>query len=414
MDMSVDILLPDAGPADADALDRRLARIGTPLGREPFAGDALLFCERLSAAILSDPVARRIPDLEAFAFWIRRKAIERLATRFADGAPPGTIRLPRGVILHLPPGNAAMMFAYGWILALLCGNHNIVRLSRRRPPEVGLLLRLIGAELSRLPDLARGQLFLSYGHDDQITARLSAVCDLRAIWGGDDTVNRIRSIALPAQATELTFADRFSMAAFQANAVLDLHDENCAALADRFFNDVFLFDQMACASPRIVVWVGEPSDCRAAAGRFYQDLAAVAGRKGGDFDAGTLCAKLSYAFRSILDWPVSGMRRYGGRLLVLTLTRFHDFRSDVMGGGTLFEIDLPGLDSLLPHVRRKDQTLVHFGFSDQELRRFVGQLGGRGFDRLVPAGQALFFDPVWDGQDLLAAFSRPVSVLCSA
>ncbi|RAV23587.1 acyl-CoA reductase, partial [Staphylococcus warneri] len=28
-------------------------------------------------------------------------------------------------------------------------------------------------------------------------------------------------------------------------------------LLEKFYNDVFWFDQMACSSPRLVVWIGE-------------------------------------------------------------------------------------------------------------------------------------------------------------
>jgi hypothetical protein len=57
--------------------------------------------------------------------------------------------------------------------------------------------------------------------------------------------------------------------------------------------------------------------------------------------------------------------------------------------------------------------LVHFGIPAEVLVSFAKTLNGRGFDRVVPIGQALAFDNVWDGHDLLGAFSRPVSVISS-
>jgi len=39
---------------------------------------------------------------------------------------------------------------------------------------------------------------------------------------------------------------------------------------------------------------------------------------------------------------------------------------------------------------------------------------GRGVDRMVPIGDALAFDDVWDGFDLLGEFSRLVALRPSA
>jgi hypothetical protein len=40
----------------------------------------------------------------------------------------------------------------------------------------------------------------------------------------------------------------------------------------------------------------------------------------------------------------------------------------------------------------------------------AAELSGRGVDRIVPFGSALTFSAIWDGYDLLAEFSRLVTV----
>jgi hypothetical protein len=65
---------------------------------------------------------------------------------------------------------------------------------------------------------------------------------------------------------------------------------------------------------------------------------------------------------------------------------------------------------LAEHVTVRDQTLVHAGFENDELRALAENVNGRGLDRLVPIGQALAFDRVWDGIDLFEAFTRRVTV----
>ena len=45
---------------------------------------------------------------------------------------------------------------------------------------------------------------------------LSSMCDLRVIWGGDETIRNLRMSPLPARATEIVFADRYSLAVIDA------------------------------------------------------------------------------------------------------------------------------------------------------------------------------------------------------
>ena len=54
--------------------------------------------------------------------------------------------------------------------------------------------------------------------------------------------------------------------------------------------------------------------------------------------------------------------------------------------------------------------MAHFGFALAELRALARELGARGVDRLVPVGEALAFEPTWDGYDLIGDFLRRVTV----
>jgi hypothetical protein len=413
MDERIEILLPDPEVLEFDRCADRLAALGGIGNPEPFGTEVLAFCQRLSALLRQDEAARRWPEIQAFAFWSRPNAVDRLRHHHRTMTPDGAVMTGRGLLFHLPPRNVALLFAYGWVLALLAGNRNIVRLSAHRSPQADIVLRLIGRTLDEMPALRQGQLFLSYGHDDAISAHLSSLCDMRVIWGGDETVRHLRRIALAPRASELVFGDRFSMAALNAEAVLALTDDGCADLARAMFNDVYWFDQMACSSPRLLVWLGEAGRCAAAGRKLYAALGAVAARKGYVIDAGTLSAKLSYCYRAVLDGPVTSLRFFGASLAVLSLDHSFDFRQNVFGAGTLFELSLPDLAALARFIRPKDQTLVHFGIPAEVLVSFAKTLNGRGFDRVVPIGQALAFDNVWDGHDLLGAFSRPVSVISS-
>ena len=85
-------------------------------------------------------------------------------------------------------------------------------------------------------------------------------------------------------------------------------------------------------------------------------------------------------------------------------------RSLHCGAGLFLEAERPSLENIEELITCKDQTLAVYGFSDSELREFSWLLAGRGIDRIVPVGQALNFQAVWDGYDMLAYFTREVSI----
>ncbi len=95
-------------------------------------------------------------------------------------------------------------------------------------------------------------MIVSYDHDQETTRNLCSYCAVRVLWGGDRTVSSLRQVPLPPLATELAFPDRFSVAAFHAQAVNQATDQQLGTLIHKFFADTFSFDQMACSSPRLV------------------------------------------------------------------------------------------------------------------------------------------------------------------
>jgi hypothetical protein len=203
------------------------------------------------------------------------------------------------------------------------------------------------------------------------------------------------------------------MSAIKLDSYLGLDNGASLALADKFYNDVYWFDQMGCASPRIVYWVGNEAkyDLEKAQERFYGDLETVAKRRGYEVDIGVSVAKSTFAYRAILDSDVLDYRRYGPAVTCLNLSKPVDVREFVQGGGVLFNAQIGSLTDLAKSVRRQDQTLSYFGFDTSMLAEFVRAANGRGIDRLVPMGQALDFGHIWDGWDLIVSLTRLVRVI---
>ena len=84
---------------------------------------------------------------------------------------------------------------------------------------------------------------------------------------------------------------------------------------------------------------------------------------------------------------------------------------EMHAGGALFlELVLSRLDALPMVLTSRDQTLTTFGFKQEDLVAVLPHLPPHAADRIVPVGDALRFDPVWDGNDLLHSFTRHVVV----
>jgi hypothetical protein len=80
------------------------------------------------------------------------------------------------------------------------------------------------------------------------------------------------------------------------------------------------------------------------------------------------------------------------------------------GAGLFHECQVSDLRGLLPLLSRRVQTLVHHGFPATAWHEFLHRHLPPGIDRIVPLGEALSFDRLWDGLDLRAGFLRQVVV----
>lgn len=405
--MQIELLLPEQRTITLEEL-RGLLDGGA--ATEPFHPSIVDAAINVSQRIFRDPEARSHPELLALAYWMRKAEMTRLNEQFSSLQLDHRVLTPRGLVFHLPPRNVDTIFVYSWLLAALTGNRNVIRLSRQRSESTNILLRLLREALGAAEAPARnGTTVVSYGHEVEPTELLSSLCDTRVIWGGDQTVETIRRSPLPPHAKEITFPDRYSLSAIRADAYLNLPAVKRDYVADQFFNDSFWFDQMACSSPRLVVWCGAESERRTASADFFERVSAAVERRRYFLPAGASMQKLVYACSAILSLPVEQCRRYKG-LTVLTLNSLADFQRSHPGGGLFFEAPLDSLLELAPFLIRRDQTLTWFGFSPEELHGLVRTLNGRAVDRLVPIGQALQFHRYWDGYDLLQEFCRCVYI----
>lgn len=372
---------------------------------------SLAFVEALSTRLIRMPEARMFPELTSLGFWMRRANIERLRSNMATRAGTSLL-MPRGTVLHFAPSNVDTIFIYSWFLSLLTGNRNIVRLSTKPSPQTDLLVGAIKGLLSDPSHAAIAQrtLLVRYAANDNITARFSSTCDVRVIWGGNNTVSQIRKLPIAPTATEVAFANKYSLALIGSKGWLETSEDQREKWIESFYNDAYWFDQMACSSPRLVLWLGDMGQVQAASTDFWARFEQYLARKQerfGDVDyVNKLVAEDMLAIEADVD-----IRPTANNDLVrvwLDKPALHDAMH--CGAGLFFESALPTLDALRPLLNRTVQTLSYAGIEKQALRDFVASSPLAGIDRIVPFGHALDFEPVWDGFDLLRLFMREITI----
>ncbi len=397
-----------------------LVQIEVPLGGDlesvfnkkfllPFNNDAVAFAVALSKNLLNDGQTKKMPELVALAFWMRKKNIYDLKDDFYRRSENHL--LPRGLAFHIVPSNVDTIFIYSLFLSMFCGNSNIVRLSSQFNPQVEALVRVLNESIVDFPLLAERMILIRYNHNEEITSFYSQHCNLRMIWGGDETIRRIRKFPLSPGAKELTFADRFSLAILDVSAYLAHDDKD--KLVSSFYNDSYWFNQMACSSPRLVCWVGEnEKENLKARDDFWSRLQKQIDNKKPDIAAAALMDKYLTQCRYAIETKDTTMKVTSSHYLTrIHLANTDDINRELHGGNGLFlEVDIDSLDDLINILDKKDQTITAFGFSSEELAKFIEEQLPTGVDRIVPFGEALAFSTVWDGYDLLFEMTRSVTI----
>lgn len=369
----------------------------------PFDPKLLEFCESISKDLFAQENIKQFPDIAALAFWLRKAHLVEMKGAF-DRLEP--FRMPRGLVFHIAPANVEVMFVYSWILALLTGNANVVRLPSRRSPGTQLLFQVIQNALEKFSEIQKNTRLISYGHETEITSAISLQADVRIIWGGDQTIQNIRNIPSKINCLEIVFADRFAFSAIDSHAYLSI--KNLEQLHRDFYNDMYGYDQCACSSPRALFWIGSEENFDKGCERLFSGIQKVIDEKQYQLPLSLILKKETYLYGQALSFKMESVKKYSNELTVIYLKNFHESVRTNPGLGLLYVINIPTLDTLWKYVDPKDQTLTTFGFSKEEIHKFAEGLKKRGIDRIVPIGKALAFDYIWDGYNLLEELTRVI------
>ena len=370
----------------------------------PFAEEMIEGLDALSKALMRDPQSRLYPDVVTFAFFCRRGNLMKLKENSQLSTFNFQLRLGRGLIFHIAPSNVPVNFAYSVVAGLLAGNTNVVRVSQKQFPQVDIIVKhMREIEMKRLA-------VVRYPHESNANEVFSAMCDVRVIWGGDATIATIRQNAIPPRAFDICFADRYSIAAINSDELNTdkLNPENLKQLAERFYNDTYLFDQNACSAPHLVVWTGNHVE---AAKKLFWDAVQQVTEQKYQFQDVMAVDKLTALYKQACAMPTHDEETKNNILRRVQIDALpQDIDSFRCAGGYFTEYTAQSLDEIASIVNEKYQTLAYYGFTQQELADFVLRNRLTGIDRIVPFGETTAFSLTWDGMNLIERMSRIIGI----
>lgn len=394
---------------------------------QPFGELQVSFISSLSDSLRKDVECRLYPDVFAFAFWCRHKAIMNMKSNYADQrtncrvtSPEDTnlkisfaeleTRRGRGVVLHYAPANIPIHFAYLLVLGLLSGNANILRISSKHYPEAGFIINHINSLLlSGFKELAPYILICQFDHTININNRLARLVDARMIWGGDQSIANIAVSTLSPGGIDISFAHRYSLCIIDAAGYIDSSDKQ--SIASRFFKDTMVYDQKACSSAMLVYWIGSQVQVSHAQAIFWELMEALIDKQS-NFEPAKALIKYDLLCTLASTGKIVATPGKSNRLtrvqLIEALPEMWNFQCQY---GFFLEYTASDLVSILPFCDKKLQTVTYYGMSSRELHHFFTTHSVGAIDRITPIGNALDFSLVWDGTDLIELLSKKRTLL---
>jgi hypothetical protein len=370
----------------------------------PFSNIIIEFLDELSKEIIKSADARKFSDVIAFAMWSRQSNLNSIKRQYEKR---GEIRLGKGIVFHVAPRNVPINFAFSLAAGLLSGNINIVRVSTMDFLQVVIIVDLIKKilVLEKFSMISEFIHIVQYEHSKEINDIFSQVCDVRIIWGGDETIRRIRESPIPVKSYDVNMNDRYSFVVLNSKEVIKC--KNLDVLCRNFYNDTYYSDQNACTSPHLIVWVGDNEENKRASDIFWRKLYQLVEKKY-TIQPTDIIEKINRSYEFVATHPNEKIEStVDMKILKIKISKIYsDLGNFKFRNGMFLEHECENLQEIQPMITSKYQTLSYFGFSSSELIDFISTNRLKGVDRVVEIGKTMDFSLTWDGYDLISSLSR--------
>jgi len=376
---------------------------------EPFSFQILNFLNDLSISLDNNFNNKNYPDLKALSFFCRKNNILSLKNKHHNKE---STRFGLGLLFHVTPSNIPTNFAYSLIFGLITGNSNIVKVPSKKFEEINIICEAFNKVLkkkkyNKIKDMIA---VLRYESGNElVTKKYSLMCDARLIWGGDQTINDIKKFNTKPKNIDIPFSDRYSISLINSDKILKLSNNDLSNLVRNFYNDTYAVDQNACSSPHLILWSGKAKS--QSKKRFWSQLNDSIKKRYTSPLISTVDSYSRLVKEIIKNKNIHSYKSYSKSLYVVTLKKIiPNLFLDKTKWGFFFECDIKNLDSL-SHVTNKGlQTLTYFGYEKKFLKNYFSKRNFNGIDRIVPFGQALNINLIWDGYDLTKILSREIEI----
>jgi hypothetical protein len=378
-------------------------------GEEPFSESAIGYLDALAHILNKDPRTKNYPDVITFSFFCRKGNLLQLKKKYLH---ENSLRLGRGLVFHIAPSNMPVTFAYSLVFGIISGNANIVKVPSKKHAQSDIIINAIsGLSTERIHQIfSKRNALVSYNVESNASAYFSSMCDVRIIWGGNATIDEIRKYKLPPHSFDVTFADRYSLCVINADKFNG--DKSPEQLAAGFYNDTYLFDQNACSSPHLIVWLGVDENVKIAQRKFWNTVYDLVKARYNLQPLSAVDKLTTFYYQAVHS---DGIEKTYSHDNLIWRIELKDLSKDVdkyrCYGGYFSEYKASSLRELSSVFSKKFQTLSYFGFEKEELIQFITQLKPVGIDRIIPIGQTANFSLTHDGFNLIDTLSREIELL---
>lgn len=361
------------------------------------------FLNDLSSEILKSEIIRKFPDISAVAFWARKANIQKLKKEFNNSQ-----KLGRGLCLHITPSNIAVNSFFSYFFSLLAGNANIVRLPSKDFPQINVLCDILKKVIKNYPQIEKRTAFVKYDKNSNATEEFSKIADCRMIWGGDKTIESIKSLKSKPRCVDITFADRYSICIIDAQKIQTSDENTMKRLSENFYNDTYLMDQNACSSPQLICWLNHNKN---ASEKFWDYVYKIAKEKYNLQDAICVDKYTKFCEDAINIEIIEHTTKKTNLLYRCELKKLTPEIENLRGkGGYFYEYSLKNYKELYEIINEKYQSITYFGIEPEILKNDIIKNNLTGIDRIIPIGKAMDIGTFWDGHNLVDELSRGIYV----
>ena len=315
-------------------------------------------------------------------------------------------RMPKGIVYHIPSSNILFMPFYSWVSSFLCGNFNFVRLSNSiEKKEIENLVTLLDQVLGE--QYKYSQIFFEDKFENLNSKIISKYCDVRIIWGNNNTINEIKKNQITNASLDVAFKTRFSAALIDCNYYLKKSIDEKKRIAKLFLNDSLNLSFKACSSPHVIFFKGNEEEFMQTKKDFFKFLSL--NNIVNNFESGIISTEnLLNTQKSIINGDQVNIDQliFGRIFIEKTLEQFSKIKLNNLDAAN-FIIRFESLNNFVNYWKKDIQTLSYLPNNDDKLiKKVIKDLAFISPDRLVPIGNALKFDVVWDGINFFETLTK--------